>query len=67
MSSKPMRDCICADPENCTQPVPGRRCKSGDTCLESFVAFLEQQLPPAAFLKACAMLSNVIEDEGVRS
>jgi hypothetical protein len=21
------RDCICADPENCTQPVPGRRCR----------------------------------------
>lgn len=22
-----LRDCICADPENCTQPVPGRRCR----------------------------------------
>lgn len=21
------RDCICADPENCTQPVPGRLCR----------------------------------------
>lgn len=24
-----VRDCICADPENCTQPVPGRRCRKG--------------------------------------
>lgn len=24
-----MRDCICSDPENCREPVPGRRCKAG--------------------------------------
>ena len=25
-----MRDCICADPENCTQEVPGYRCRKGE-------------------------------------
>jgi hypothetical protein len=25
-----IRDCICADPENCTQPVIGYRCRKGD-------------------------------------
>lgn len=23
------RYCICADPENCTEPVPGRICRAG--------------------------------------
>lgn len=24
-----VKDCICADPENCREPIPGRRCKAG--------------------------------------
>lgn len=24
-----VKDCICVDPENCTEPVPGYRCKAG--------------------------------------
>lgn len=29
-----LRDCICADPENCTQPVPRRRCRKPRACPE---------------------------------
>lgn len=27
-----VRECICADPENCTQAVPGYRCRAGRSC-----------------------------------
>jgi hypothetical protein len=29
---RPMRECICSDPEKCIQAVPGYRCKAGRVC-----------------------------------
>ncbi len=26
-----LRSCICADPENCREPIPGRACKARNT------------------------------------
>jgi hypothetical protein len=28
-----MRECLCADPQNCTEAVPGYRCKAGRSVL----------------------------------
>lgn len=32
-----MRDCMCGDPENCKEPVPGFRCRMGDVPSQSTV------------------------------
>lgn len=39
-------DCMCADPENCTEAVPGYVCKAGKSCSQPD-AFSEHGKPPA--------------------